>query len=191
MTNFLVNQSRSRFGEEFVLAGLVMPGVVTVKVDEQRDLQRDRPKKGGGTRTTDNGFPGEELEISVQLWTEAQRVEFYTRLLPLFSPRRRDKATDPLAVDHWMLRYYGVDAIIVERVSDPGPDSSGNQVITIKAYEWTPAPKTQKGGAGSKAKRQESGVRDEPERNFQTDPADEAEEETDYLDEVDEWIDDW
>jgi hypothetical protein len=144
-----IDTGPSAFRDVCIIAGVRVPGVVDVQVKQSRKVERKSPKGGGGARMTDNGYPGAEVSITVQLWTAVHRAEFYSTLLPKISPRTPDGPKNPVAIEHWKTAFYGVKDIYIEGIED-GNESGGVQTIRLNAPEWLPGPKPVKKAPGGK-----------------------------------------
>lgn len=127
------------------LAGRPLPGVVNVKVDRGRKIDKKSPSGNDGAVTTDKGAEAGTLTITWTIWddvnqtvTDAMFAEAEEILARLSPPAGSTVRPEPLQVAHPVARLLGMKAVVVEKVSGQDVDDKGLLVFTLSCIEWSP-----------------------------------------------------
>lgn len=122
------------------IGGVDWPGVAQVTFTAPPGLDIQKPKGGKRATVIDNGDPPIEINIKLTLLPE-DFDDFQKNCIPIIRNRSKTKGRDPLDFVHPQGQLWGVQNIIIGNCTTPPPEPGGAMIVSIKAYEWVPAPK--------------------------------------------------
>lgn len=132
------------------LDGLPLIGrVKELKIKPSRKVERSKSEGTDNPQTKDQGYQGAELDLVLELWTEAQAAELGA-LLQAFSPRQPGALASPHTISHPIAAATNVTRVYVESYTVGMPKKQRLDVV-VKMYEWFPPapPKPTKSGAST------------------------------------------
>jgi len=145
--------------DELWLGGTKFPGIATVSGSGiKRKLDVKNPKGAAGASLKDEGDELSRFDVTLKLWTDAQKDEFEA-LLPTIHPRRKGGPRSPLDIYHPSTEMLGIRQIYIEQIPIPKQNKrEGTIEVELKCIEWVPAPKPINKGAGAKGKNKDDDV---------------------------------
>lgn len=119
------------------LGGFVLPGLLEEqpKVEAARKVDKKNGPGLDGATLTWHGFDPPEVTIKLLLWTEAH-WQSWQQLLPFLLPRPGKPPADPFTIDHPMLAAYGIDKVMVTKVSGLEKVRPGVMRVTLTCQHW-------------------------------------------------------
>ena len=116
------------------LAGNRMPGVARVSITMKGGLDVKKPKKGKKAKVQDEGIHPARIEIELEL--QSDELEEFERAIPDLRPRSKDGSRNPIDISHPNARLWGVNAVMVDDIKSPHPETGGTLTIQISCIEW-------------------------------------------------------
>jgi hypothetical protein len=138
--------------DQLYLGGMLMPGIASLEDGQvARKIDIKNAKGQDGATITPGGYEPAKATFKLTLggpvaWSLFQQV------LPLLAPKFGKQSSPPMLCEHPGLPAYGIDKVIVEKVSLPKKGSvPGSQEVTLLLVQWVPQPK-KTGKMATKAK---------------------------------------
>jgi hypothetical protein len=138
--------------DQLYLGGMLLPGLAMLEDGHcSRKIDIKNAKGADGATITHNGY--EPAKFTFKL-TIADPIDWamFQQVLPLIQPKLGKPPSVPLRCEYPGLAAYGIDRVIVEKVSLPKKGNvSGTREIAIHLVQWVPQPKKAKAmkkGAG-------------------------------------------
>lgn len=120
------------------LGGFELPGILEEppKVEPSRKVDKKNGPGLDGATLTWHGYEQPEVTLKLLLWTEDHWTT-WQQLVPFIMPRPGKPPADPFAIDHPMLAAYGIDKVMVTKVSGLEKASKpGVMRVTIVCLHW-------------------------------------------------------
>jgi hypothetical protein len=125
---------------------MIMPGIASLEDGQvSRKLDIKNAKGMDGATITHNGYEPGRLTFKLVMCRPIE-WELYQQVLPLIAPKLGKPPSAPLRCEHPAAAAYGIDQVIVEKVTVPKKGSVfGTKEVTISLVQWLPQPKKAKG----------------------------------------------
>lgn len=120
--------------DELKLGGRIFPGIPSVEVNIQSNLDIKKPSGKRGGKSRDRGDEPCGIDITLRI-SPAERFEF-ALCVPLLKPRAKGDARDPLTIEHPNTAFWGITALQVRKVHSPMPSSKDDWIVKIDCIEF-------------------------------------------------------
>jgi len=119
------------------LGSFELPGILEEppKIEPGRKVDKKNGPGLDGATLTWHGYEPSEVTIKLLLWTEEQWTT-WVQLLPFILPKPGKPPADPFDVDHPMLAAYGIEKMMVTKVSGLEKAGRGIMRVTITGQHW-------------------------------------------------------